>query len=282
MTWDRFAYICRKAKGSLKAEESVVECISRIENESSCRLYGEDINRKSLSRNLLNKIGAIPDKNEAIKVLDTYSKIDILQHLAQPLQLKRVTIYLAYVTFIFFIISLIYQFKVTPTFLGLFQSLELPTPTHLLFYRDYWQYFILFIFMVLALSLIIGHTLRGLFKFQQGRENGLILRFFAFSGIRESYLRIIEVLSYPVSSIQSDRASNGSEITDHLSEIAASEMDLAVEMQVLIKIEAMSLLNRCERQMRFILTVVGVTIIVAIFFFLSSAYSPIFIMGEAV
>ncbi|WP_417584315.1 hypothetical protein [Nitrincola sp.] len=241
MTWDRFAYICRKAKGSLKAEESVVECISRIENESSCRLYGEDISRKSLSRNLLNKIGAIQDQGEAIKAFAIYSKIDILQHLSEPLQFKRVTIYLAYVTFIFFIISLIYQFKVTPTFLGLFQSLELPTPTHLIFYRDYWQYFILFIFMVLALSLIIGFTLKGLFKFQQGRENGLILRFFVFSGIRESYLRIIEVLSYPVSSIQNDHTANRSEITDHLSEIAASGMDLAVEMQALIKIEAMSL-----------------------------------------
>ncbi|WP_045856592.1 hypothetical protein [Teredinibacter purpureus] len=281
MTWERFGYICRKAKGTIKAEESASECISRIESDASCSLYGENISNDSLSRNILNKIKAMSNK-EATAALDVYGQVDMSQHLAEPMHFKRVTIYLAYVTFVFFVVSAIYQLKVAPSFLEAFETFELSIPSHLIFYRDYWEYFVLVVFALLAMSLIVGFTLRGLFKFKNGLENGIVLRFLAFNGIRESYLTLLDIISYPVSPVVGGVGANASKVTYHLSEIEKTEMDLAVEMKALIKAEVTSLLNRCERQMRFISVVVAVIIISAIFFFLVSAYSPIFVLGETV
>jgi type II secretory pathway component PulF len=282
MTWERFGYICRKANKTLNAEESVSECISRIEGEPNSKLYGDRISFDSLCRKILNEVGKATDNTKAKKMLGVYSEIDLSQHLSEPMQFKRVTIYLAYVTFVFFLVSAIYQLKVAPSFLEAFETFEIPIPSHLLFYRDYWQYFVLAISALLTASLIIGFTLRGLFKFKQGRENGLVLRFLAFKGIRKSYLKIIEVLSFPVLSARGYSTSKDSEIITHLTEIENSGMSLAFEMQALIKAEVQSLLNRCERQMRFVSVLVAVIIVAAIFFFLVSAYSPIFVLGETV
>jgi hypothetical protein len=281
MTWERFGYICRKAAGTIKAEEPASECISRIESDENCKLYGDKISQDSLSRIILDKIMAIPNK-EAMAALNTYSQVNMSQYLAEPMQLKRVTIYLAYVTFVFFVASAIYQIKVVPSFLEILETFELSIPSHLIFYRDHWPYFMLFVSATLATSFIIGFTLRDLFKFKAGLENGIILRFLALRGIRESYLRLLEVILYPISPTIGDEAPNASKIRCHLSEIQKTEMDLAVEMQALIKIEVALLLNRCERQMRLISTTVAVIIILAIFFFLSSAYLPIFALGETV
>jgi len=281
MTWERFGYICRKAKGTIKDEEPVSECISQIESDDNCSLYGDRISHDSLSRNILNKIKAMSNK-EAVAALDVYSQIDMSQHLAEPMQFKRVTVYLAYVTFVFFVVSSIYQLKVAPSFLEAFETFELSIPSHLIFYRDYWQYFVLVVSALLAISLIIGFTLRGLFKFKRGLENGIVLRFLAFGGIRESYLRLLDIISYPVSQGKGGVAYDATKINSHLSEVENTEMDLAVEMQALIKTEVTSLLNRCERQMRFISVAVAVIIISAIFFFLVSAYSPMFVLGETV
>jgi len=191
-------------------------------------------------------------------------------------------IYLAYVTFVFFIVSLIYQLKVAPTFLGAFETFEISIPSHLLFYRDYWLYFMLVISVLLVVSLIIGSTLRGLFKFKQGRENGLVFRFLVFKGIRGSYLKIIEIINFPVLSAHGYAVSKNNEISVHLSDIQNAGLSLAVEMQALIKSEVQLLLSRCERQMRVISVLVAVIVVVAIFFFLVSAYSPIFVLGETV
>jgi len=62
MTWERFGYICRKAKGTIKAEEPVSECISQIESDDNCSLYGDRVGHDSLSRNILNKIKAMSNK----------------------------------------------------------------------------------------------------------------------------------------------------------------------------------------------------------------------------
>lgn len=281
MTWERFGYICRKAKGIIKTEESVSACISRIENDDSCSLYGDKINHDSLSRNILNKIKEM-DSKRAMAALTVYSQIDMSQHLIEPMQFKRVTIYLAYVTFVFFIVSAIYQLQVAPSFLEALETFELSTPTYLIVYRDYWQYFVLVTCALLAMSLIIGFRLRELFKFKNGIEHGIILRFFAFRGIRASYLRLLAAIKYPVSPVIDDAQSDVSKIANHLFEIEKSKMNVAVEMQAIIKSEVRLLVNLCERQMRFISVAVAVMIISAIFIFLLSAYSPIFVLGETV
>ena len=59
-------------------------------------------------------------------------------------------------------------------------------------------------------------------------------------------------------------------------------MNVAVEMQELLQIEMRFLLEKCELQMKYISILVASVVVSAIFFFLASAYSPIFVLGETI
>lgn len=281
MAWKRFGYICRKASVTLTTQEIAADVISRVENEPACSLYGGSINKNSLSRKILDKLAAVSNKDDAIKALEIYSSMDISLHLPESAQIKRVTTYLTFLTLTFVLISAIYQLFVVPSFMQAFDTFGLSVPSHLMFYRDYWHLFVIVIFVVLALSLVIGYTFRKLFKFNEGRANSLVLRFMAFRGIRASYLSIIDALLYPVG--QRGRAIPGNnKVTDHLADIDSSKMDLSVEIQAIIEAEYLTLVKLCERQMRLISIAAALLIVAAIFLFLVSAYSPIFIFGEIV
>ena len=71
-------------------------------------------------------------------------------------------------------------------------------------------------------------------------------------------------------------------VTRHLQAVKDSNMCVSKEMQELIEIEMQSLLESCEDQMKVVSIAVALVVVSAIFFFLVSAYSPIFILGEAV
>ncbi len=282
MSWERFSYICRKAKIVHKVDDTMANRIAQIESEPSCKLYGEEIRHDSLCRKILSDIGKKIDEVEAKNTLDIYSKINLSQHLNEPMQFKRVTMYLAYVTIIFYFISGIYQFKVAPTFLESFEIFEIPVPSDLLFYVNYWKYFVLFISVLLFISLLVGFTLKGLFKFKQGSENSFALKFLAFKGIRKSYIRLINLLYFPVSPDYQNSPSKTDELNTHLSNIRSTGMDISIELQALIEVEIKYLLEKCEQQMRFLSIFTAIIILLAISSFLSSAYSPIFTLGETV
>lgn len=282
MTWERFGYICRKANDSLQSNESVSECIRRIEKDPGCKFYGSDLLSNGLPRKLLKEMGSIYERDKAKESLKIYSEIRLSEHLSEPMQFKRVFIYLAYVTFIFFMVSAIYQLKVAPTFLEVFDNLEVSIPSHLLFYRDYWKYFVIFIFSILAFGLVAGNTLRDLFSFRRGSESGLILRYFSYRGIRRSYSNILGMLSFPISDDSLLLSTDKESISTHLNSIKNSGMNISVEMQEMIKNEMNTLIDLCEKQMRVISVGVAVVVVSAIFFFMVSAYSPIFMLGDAI
>lgn len=292
MTWEKFAYICRRANGTIKPEESVDECINRVKQEPGSQLYGKTMTPDNISSMLLSKISTISDNAKAKKALSIYGDLNTLQNLSEPIQFKRITAYLAYVTLIFFITSAIYQFKVAPTFLESFESFDVAIPSHLTFYKNYWPYFVLIIYAILAVSILISYTLRSLFRFTKTDEKGFVFRVLIFKSIRESYFKIIDIVSFPVTSINdgdtstnntsTDNTSTESEIIKHLAEIQSANMDIAVEMKALIEAENKSLQVLCEKQMTLISTAVAIITISAIFFFLLSAYSPIFMLGETI
>ena len=99
MTWERFGYICRRASVDRKAAESISECLSRIENDKACELYGNRIPSNSFPRKILNEISRIDSGDEAQKALGVYKELNLSQHFEEPMRFKRVVAYLGYVTF---------------------------------------------------------------------------------------------------------------------------------------------------------------------------------------
>lgn len=203
----------------LRDEESVREYTARIEKDPACDLYGDRLHYDSLSSKIMAEMGSIADNGAAKNIFEIYARANIEQFLVKPMQFKRVTIYLMYVIFVFSIISSVYHIKVVPTFLAMYETFDVPIPAHLIFYEANWEYFSLGVFSLLVGLLVIGFTIRDLFHFKQGRENEFILRYLVLSGVRSSYLKIIDILYFPIASVQQGRELRKNDIYMHLSEI---------------------------------------------------------------
>jgi len=282
MTWERFGYICRKANAALSVDESVFECVSRISKEPNGSLYGGPLGLESVNRNILMGLGKLSDKNKARAALNIYGEIDLSKYLYESLQFKRVLLYLACVTSVLFLVSWVYQAVVAPAFLASFESYKVTMPLYVNYYDDYWIYFMLVLFIVLFLAMTSGYTLKELFRFRLGHEHGLAFRFFVLKDIRVSYLKIIDVLYFPLFSAQGAGVEKNNEVYAHLLSVENSDMSVATEMEALLKSEFSLLLDRCERQMRVISSLVAVVVVAAILLFMISAYAPLFIIGEVI
>lgn len=282
MTWKRFGYICRKASVDCGDRESISECLSRIESEESCALYGSKIASGSWPRLILDVLGRIRDRQEAQALIDIYKNLNLASSFEEPMRFKRVITYLAYVSFIFYIVVAIYQLKVAPTFISAFREFELSTPGYLSIYRNYWTYFVSSLSLLLLFALLIGFQMRNLFKFELGLESSFTMRYLMVRSIRRSYLRIVSILRFPMLGHDQARGEVDNFVIAHLQSVRDAGMCVSREMQELIELEMQSLLGGCERQMKFLSIAVALIVIAAIFFFLVSAYSPLFVMGEMI
>ena len=282
MTWERFGYICRKVCAEIGDNEPVASCLARINQTKTCTLYGKQLGRRSRPKKILDRIGSFDNRDRALSALKIYQGLNLSEKFEEPMRFKRVVAYLSYVTFVFYIVVGIYQAKVAPAFLNAFASFETSIPNHLIWYRDYWGYLVLTVSILLISSLIIGHHLRKIFRFELGIEDGFIFRYLVFSSIRKSYKKVINILQYPIASTDEETNGTSSELIKHLDDIKFSNMSVAAEMQELLRIEMRFLVDKCEQQMKLISFLVAITVVSAIFFFLASAYSPIFILGETI
>lgn len=282
MTWERFGYICRRVSAEIGEDESVSSCISKVDNFESSSFYGKPLDRFSLPKKILDQIGLVDSKDAALSALNIYQGLKLYDKFEEPMRFKRVVAYLGYVIFIFYIVVGIYQVKVAPTFLQAFENLELSIPSHLGWYQDYWGYFVLVVSILLFSSLLVGHHLRRIFRFDADIENGFILKYMVFRSIRNSYVNVMEILQFPIVRTNEKSNSSTSGLTKHLLEVELSNMSVVVEMRELLRIEMRILLESCEQQMKYISILVAFIVVFAIFFFLASAYSPIFVLGETI
>ncbi|MGI0117888.1 hypothetical protein [Zooshikella sp. RANM57] len=280
MTWKRFGYICRKASVEYKDQEKISRCLSRIESEKSCDLYGGKIRIDSWPRKILDDIGNIQDKQKAQDTIEIYKGLNFANQFELPMRFKRVTGYLAFVIFFFCILVGIYQLKVAPSFLEVFENFKISIPSNLLFYQEYWKHVVFAVSVMLVFSFVIGFKMKKLFMFTVGVENSFIVKFLVFRSVRESYQRVIEIIQFPIFFFSGAKKQIDDPVVSHLQSISSSKMCISKEMQELIEIEMQSILESCEKQMKLMSAVVAMVVVVAIFFFLVSAYSPLSILGD--
>lgn len=278
MTWERFGYICRKADADRQSHRSLAECLTAVEAEPACNLYGDKIPANTWPRTILDRLKSMQDEQEGQFAIDTYKNLTLSRHLEEPMRFKRMIAYLSYITFIFYVIVGIYQTKVTPSFIEAFENFGISVPNILVLYLNYWLYLFGVVSLLIFLTLLIGFKVRSLFKFKTGFEHSFVFKYLLFGRIRQSYSKLIEILQFPVQ-MENDI---GGEISEHLNAVKRSNMNLSKEMQELIEIELRRLFGSCERQIKIISATIAIIIVASVFTFLVSAYSPIFIFGDIV
>lgn len=281
MTWERFHYVCRRAANSTRDDEPLADTIKRIEQEPGTALYGPAGAKPLITGQILQDICAL-ERNEVGGVLALYGKLDLAGQLEEPLRFKRVLIYLGYVTFVFSVVAGIYQTRITPNFISTFQTFDIPVPSDMLWFQQYGWHLSMAILIILLLGLLIGYRLRELFSYRLGTRGSFAFKYLTLRSIKTPYLNILEAIHFPLRATALREDMPRSEITAHLEQLESTGMDISREIQELVRREGILLTARCERQMRIITTVMALVIIASIWFFLQSAYLPIFIMGDQV
>jgi len=279
MIWERFHYICRRCHETIKPGQSVNDCISIIDVEPETDLYGQKYTKNSIANHLLNTVKNLSDQPSAKKFIEFYGKQDYSTQLNEPMHFKKVITYLSYVILIFFILSTVYYSFVVPGFLNILDTFELSIPAYLMFYENYWLYAIL-LFSILQIGLLLGYKLSQLFKYRLDTQNSFIFKYLTHQKIKKSYFNILELIYFPISGSVKNANIRTSVISKHLRNMENSGMDINREIQEIMKRESLNLTRLCDRQMTFISTLISVIVVASIFFFLVSAYSAIFALGE--
>ena len=89
-----------------------------------------------------------------------------------------------------------------------------------------------------------------------------------------------DALQYPT--LDRHALSEQSPVLRHLQQVEERGMDLAIEIQALTEVQMQGFLQACEKQLKALTTLIAVVVIVAVMMFLTSAYAPIFSLGEAI
>ena len=279
MTWDRFGYICRKA-ASDSSGASLAARLEQAQSEQACSLYGPAPKADSWPAQLLTRLAAMPEPDNAERALNTYQRLNLSRQLEAPVKFKRALAYLAYVTFVFYLVAGIYQFKITPTFSDLLNNLEMAPPAYLALYQTYWSLFILAISLLILLALLSALQMRRLFQFKVNAHDSLACRLLVLPSCRHAYRQMADALQYPT--LDRHALSEQSPVLQHLQQVEERGMDLAIEIQALTEVQMQGFLQACEKQLKALTTLIAVVVIVAVMMFLTSAYAPIFSLGEAI
>lgn len=278
MIWQRFAYICRKTYIESQQQESIATRISRIEQEAGSDLYGGAIPPKSWPGKILDHLKNTKNSNDAQSALAIYKDLQFSE-IMEPLRFKRRLAYLALVTAFFYLIFTTYKTKVMPTFFALFEEFEIPLPKGLLFIEQYGDLLMLLISVFIILGLLVAFKMRAMLRWASGVEESWVFKYLMPPAIKRAYNNLIELLLYPLTNITNR---NESLLTAHLKTVEESDMDVATEIQALMEQEQRLLLSRCEWYVNAITAIIALTVIISLYLFLSSAYSPLFMMGDIV
>lgn len=281
MTWERFHYVCRRGAKSV-GKEPLADTIERIEQEPGTALYGPRQKKPTIQNQILQDVCALSDRDQARQTLELYGRLDLAGQLEEPLRFKRVMLYLGYVTLVFSGVATLYQTRITPSFINAYRNFDIPAPADMIWFMNYGWHLSMVMLVILAAGLLIGHQLRQLYRYRQGTRQSWFFRYLTLPGIKTPYLNILEAIHFPLHAASPALDLLTSPVTAHLHNLQISGMDLAREIQELVRREGVVLTARCERQMRIISTVIALMIIASLFFFLQSAYLPIFVLEDQV
>ena len=279
MAWERFHHICRRTFASLQSGESLEERIKTVESDPDTALYGEPLRPGTLPRRILDRLVAHPDRDRARQLLEFYASLNLATETSQPLQLKRIVLYLTYVSVLFLLINSFYQLRVAPEFIALFDTFQVQMPYHVALFRDYGWALSVPVLLLLALALLMGHVLKGLVEWSSPRGNGGLIRFLAFPRARAAYAKVEAAILYP---LEENVAGEHSDTVAHLRELEGEGVDIRDEIAALVRSQHQRLVELCEKQMRMVYALCVLLIVAMIALFLVSAYSPMFMMGGVV
>ncbi len=283
MSWSRFKFYCNEVGRLLDKGEEVIPAFEKAKKSVLSEEFGEELEVTKIQESIftsMKKNGY--SKSQVRNALRTYDALDISGLAENPNKVRRVGIYIGFLSLMYFIFSGIYLVYVIPGLESMFDSMGVPPPENFTRFVDNWALMLVFVMFLLLLALLVSKKLRDMFEFKNGVENTFIFRFLLPKKMQIKYKKVRSLICLPLSVCR--RVEDG--VNDKLVEHYCSEdyrpEEVANSLAIIINENMRNLIFLAELFIQRIYVIIAVLIIYTIYEFLSSAYAPLFVMGEVI
>ncbi|MCO7223430.1 hypothetical protein [Pleionea sp. CnH1-48] len=272
MSWTRFQYVCRRYSLRENPQTTLEQVRQELDQDPVTDFYGSSGQNRYLINMLYQQANQLAiDKVDSMAKL--YGNLKFNDELVATQKMNIMIAYLGLVSFVFFFVSVIYQIYVFPNFFELFESLDIAMPYETLFFVQNWLVISSGIFLFIAFVFLSCLRIRALNEFRQTASQHWLDKLCIPKSIRSAQSELLDVLLYPLQSKSSNPL-----IRQHLGRYSTDA--LQAEIEVLVQRKSSQLIRSSEAYLNKLILVVVILIVGSIYLFLSSAYAPIFILGE--
>lgn len=281
MNWSRFKFYCNEVSRLLEKGEEVIPAFENAKASVLSKEFGPDLKSEEIQSSILTSLKNDGYTNNEVKeALKIYDGLDVSELVHKPSRIRRVGIYIGYLTVMYFVLSSIYFVYVIPQMISMFESMEQPTPESFTWFIDNWTAILMSVITLLVGAFLVSRKVKEIFEYKKGTENSIIYRFMLPKKIKARYERLISLINLPLHIVKNKSDGINDHVIQHYHSEKYSASEISNSLSILISENINNLISHSESYIRRIYVVVAILIIFSIYEFVSSAYAPIFVMGE--
>ncbi|MFC3149820.1 hypothetical protein ACFOEK_02135 [Litoribrevibacter euphylliae] len=216
----------------------------------------------------------------AKQALDLYKGLDVSVLTHKPSRIRRVGVYIGFLTLMYLILSGIYLTYVIPQNLAMFEVMDIPTPARFMWFVNNWAIISVVIILILIGAFLISKTIKDMFDYDRDMESSWVYRFLLPKRMREEYEKLISLMHLPLFIGKNVKDGINDQVIEYYQSDGMSTADVSQSLSLLMREHLSNLIAYCESYMRRIYVVVAILIVFTIFEFIVSAYTPLFVMGD--
>lgn len=283
MNWNRFKFYCNEVRRLLVKGEETVSAFERAKVSVLSKEFGPELNPQEIQTSIFVSLTTEDyTKEEVQEALEIYDGLDVSELAHKPSRIRRVGIYIGYLTFMYFVLSSIYFTYVIPQTISMFEAMEIPAPESFMWFVDNWSAVLIIVMSMLVGAFLVSKKIKEIFEYKKGVENSIIYRFMLPKKIRSRYERLTSLIRLPLHIVKNRGDGSNDHIIQYYHAEKYSSREISDSLSILINENVNLLLSHSESYMRRIYVVVAILVIFSIYEFVSSAYAPLFVMGEVV
>lgn len=283
MSWSLFKCYCKEASHSLEKGDDIEFAFSAAERSPLPKMLKAQLKPKSLQQSLISKLKNSDLSTDELQItLKIYGNLGFSELAHKPSRIRRVGLYLAYLTLMFSLLSSIYLLKVYPTVLDMYEEFGYPMSEGLIWFSEYWGLLVSTIIGFLAISLLINHKIKVIFDHQIGVGNSLLFKLLLPKRLKESYRGLLNLIHLPLNLTKKTNQNAENILIEYLLKKDYTPEEIADLLTLTITEQVTRLKTQAESYLRKFYILIAILIVFSIYEFVSSVYAPIFTLGEVI
>lgn len=281
MSWSRFKFYTSEMSRLLKQGKGAADAYLDAQNSTLSKEFGPELKPNKLQSKIIGELkqSKLPS-DQAVRALEIYKALNLTDLAQKPNRLRRVGIYIGYLTFAYCAMSAVYFSSVFPNISAIFDEVDIPASDRYLWFADNWGIIVAVVLCLLLLAFSISKKISDLFEFKSGVEQSFLYRALLPKKIKTEYEYLLSLIWLPLDIAKESSVTQSAHLIKPYSDAKYSNTEIAESVSILLSEKLSSLISRSESYMRKIYVVIAVLVVASIYEFVGSIYTPLFSMGK--